>query len=88
MVSVVVSFIFVYEVVSAEAVLKIVGFGFQGCFRQNVTVVTIYSSLGEDALIHSLNEVGGKITAFLFFMSLFNHEHVGDLYYKNYTVYL
>ncbi|BBG99878.1 AMP-dependent synthetase and ligase family protein [Prunus dulcis] len=26
---------------------------FQGCFRQNVTVVTIYSSLGEDALIHS-----------------------------------
>ncbi|KAK9924321.1 hypothetical protein M0R45_032698 [Rubus argutus] len=29
---------------------------FQGCFRQNITVVTIYSSLGEDALIHSLNE--------------------------------
>lgn len=29
---------------------------FQGCFRQNVTVVTIYASLGEDALIHSLNE--------------------------------
>uniref|UniRef100_A0A2P2K4E5 AMP-dependent synthetase/ligase domain-containing protein n=1 Tax=Rhizophora mucronata TaxID=61149 RepID=A0A2P2K4E5_RHIMU len=29
---------------------------FQGCLRQNVTVVTIYSSLGEDALIHSLNE--------------------------------
>ncbi|XP_020231094.1 long chain acyl-CoA synthetase 8 [Cajanus cajan] len=28
----------------------------QGCFRQNVTVVTIYASLGEDALIHSLNE--------------------------------
>lgn len=29
---------------------------FQGCFRQNITIVTIYSSLGEDALIHSLNE--------------------------------
>ncbi|KAJ6830190.1 long chain acyl-CoA synthetase 9, chloroplastic [Iris pallida] len=28
----------------------------QGCFRQNVTVVTIYSSLGEEALCHSLNE--------------------------------
>ncbi|KAI4364118.1 hypothetical protein MLD38_020251 [Melastoma candidum] len=29
---------------------------FQGCFRQNITVVTIYASLGEDALIHSLTE--------------------------------
>lgn len=29
---------------------------FQGCFRQNITVVTIYASLGVDALIHSLNE--------------------------------
>lgn len=29
----------------------------QGCFRQSVTVVTIYASLGEDALVHSLNEV-------------------------------
>ncbi|KAK2647902.1 hypothetical protein Ddye_015391 [Dipteronia dyeriana] len=29
---------------------------FQGCFRQDVTVVTIYASLGEDALVHSLNE--------------------------------
>ncbi|KAK6919198.1 AMP-dependent synthetase/ligase [Dillenia turbinata] len=29
---------------------------FQGCFRQNITVVTIYASLGEDALIHSLGE--------------------------------
>ena len=29
----------------------------QGCFRRNVTVVTIYSSLGEEALCHSLNEV-------------------------------
>ncbi|KAM1059605.1 hypothetical protein TB1_023653 [Malus domestica] len=29
---------------------------FQGFFRQNITVVTIYASLGEDALIHSLNE--------------------------------
>ncbi|MED6106627.1 Long chain acyl-CoA synthetase 8 [Stylosanthes scabra] len=28
----------------------------QGCFRQNITVVTIYATLGEDALIHSLNE--------------------------------
>ncbi|KAF2291396.1 hypothetical protein GH714_023624 [Hevea brasiliensis] len=28
----------------------------QGCFRRNVTVVTIYASLGEDALCHSLNE--------------------------------
>lgn len=77
MVSVVVSFIFVYEVVSAQAVLKIVGFGFQGCFRHNITVVTIYSSLGEDALIHSLNEVGDKITAFPFFMSLFNPRTYG-----------
>ncbi|CAK9167191.1 unnamed protein product [Ilex paraguariensis] len=29
---------------------------FQGLFRQNITVVTIYASLGDDALIHSLNE--------------------------------
>ncbi|XP_010532962.1 PREDICTED: long chain acyl-CoA synthetase 8 [Tarenaya hassleriana] len=29
---------------------------FQGCFRQGVTVVTIYASLGEEALIYSLNE--------------------------------
>ncbi|KAJ9560812.1 hypothetical protein OSB04_005972 [Centaurea solstitialis] len=29
---------------------------FEGCFRQNITVVTIYASLGDDALIHSLNE--------------------------------
>ncbi|XP_057733322.1 long chain acyl-CoA synthetase 8 [Arachis stenosperma] len=28
----------------------------QGCFRQSITVVTIYATLGEDALIHSLNE--------------------------------
>uniref|UniRef100_A0A2N9E728 AMP-dependent synthetase/ligase domain-containing protein n=1 Tax=Fagus sylvatica TaxID=28930 RepID=A0A2N9E728_FAGSY len=28
----------------------------QGCFQQSLTVVTIYASLGEDALIHSLNE--------------------------------
>ncbi|EMS61973.1 Long chain acyl-CoA synthetase 9, chloroplastic [Triticum urartu] len=28
----------------------------QACFRQNITVVTIYSSLGEEALCHSLNE--------------------------------
>lgn len=28
----------------------------QGCFRRNTTVVTIYSSLGEEALCHSLNE--------------------------------
>ncbi|KAF9669652.1 hypothetical protein SADUNF_Sadunf14G0129500 [Salix dunnii] len=29
---------------------------FQGCFRQNITVVTIYASLGVDALTYSLNE--------------------------------
>ncbi|KAJ6319403.1 hypothetical protein OIU78_014926 [Salix suchowensis] len=29
---------------------------FQGCFRQNITVVTIYASLGVDALVYSLNE--------------------------------
>ncbi|MCO5592620.1 hypothetical protein L7F22_046623 [Adiantum nelumboides] len=28
----------------------------QGCFRHNFSVVTIYASLGEDALVHSLNE--------------------------------
>ncbi|KAK9167577.1 hypothetical protein Scep_002768 [Stephania cephalantha] len=28
----------------------------QGCFRRNITIVTIYSSLGEEALCHSLNE--------------------------------
>ncbi|CAL5417411.1 unnamed protein product [Camellia sinensis] len=28
----------------------------QGCFRRNVTVVTMYASLGEEALCHSLNE--------------------------------
>ncbi|XP_002532212.2 long chain acyl-CoA synthetase 8 [Ricinus communis] len=28
----------------------------QGCMRQNISVVTIYSSLGDDALVHSLNE--------------------------------
>ncbi|KAL6594344.1 hypothetical protein ACP70R_048537 [Stipagrostis hirtigluma subsp. patula] len=28
----------------------------QGSFRQSLTIVTIYSSLGEDALVHSLNE--------------------------------
>jgi hypothetical protein len=29
----------------------------KACFRQNITVVTIYASLGEEALCHSLNEV-------------------------------
>lgn len=29
----------------------------QACFRRNVTVVTMYASLGEEALCHSLNEV-------------------------------
>ena len=29
----------------------------QACFRCNITVVTIYASLGEEALCHSLNEV-------------------------------
>ncbi|KAF5741359.1 long chain acyl-CoA synthetase 8 [Tripterygium wilfordii] len=28
----------------------------QGFFRQSITIVTLYASLGEDALIHSLNE--------------------------------
>ncbi|CAM8938551.1 unnamed protein product [Rhodiola kirilowii] len=28
----------------------------QGCFRRSITVVTIYASLGEEALYHSLNE--------------------------------
>lgn len=28
----------------------------QGCFRRNITVVTIYASLGEEALCHSFNE--------------------------------
>ncbi|GFY96635.1 long chain acyl-CoA synthetase 9 [Actinidia rufa] len=28
----------------------------QGCFRRDITVVTIYASLGEEALCHSLNE--------------------------------
>ncbi|KAM0939926.1 putative long-chain-fatty-acid--CoA ligase [Dioscorea sansibarensis] len=28
----------------------------QGCFRRNITVVTIHASLGEEALSHSLNE--------------------------------
>lgn len=30
---------------------------YQGCFRRSVSVVTIYASLGEEALCHSLNEV-------------------------------
>ncbi|CAN6837659.1 unnamed protein product [Brassica oleracea] len=30
----------------------------KGCFRQNIIGVTIYASLGEDALIYSLNVVG------------------------------
>ncbi|CAK9169034.1 unnamed protein product [Ilex paraguariensis] len=29
----------------------------QACFRRNATVVTIYASLGEEALCHSLNEL-------------------------------
>jgi hypothetical protein len=29
----------------------------QACFRQNYQVVTVYASLGEEALVHSLNEV-------------------------------
>jgi long-chain acyl-CoA synthetase len=32
----------------------------QACFRRNLTVVTIYASLGEEALVHSLNEVTPK----------------------------
>lgn len=38
----------------------------QGCFRQNLTVVTIYASLGEEALIYSLNEVGVECGGFSF----------------------
>nr|VDD20022.1 unnamed protein product [Brassica rapa] len=33
----------------------------QGCFRRNVIVVTIYLSLGEEALCHSLNEVSSLL---------------------------
>lgn len=40
----------------AQQVLQL-NYRSQGCFRQNITVVTIYTSLGDDALIHSLNEV-------------------------------
>ncbi|XAR68245.1 Long-chain-fatty-acid--CoA ligase [Bertholletia excelsa] len=29
---------------------------FQGCFRQNISIVIIYASLDEDALVHALNE--------------------------------
>ncbi|CAG7911480.1 unnamed protein product [Brassica rapa] len=36
----------------------------QGCFRRNVIVVTIYLSLGEEALCHSLNEL-----SYLFYIS-------------------
>uniref|UniRef100_A0A0D3BY88 AMP-dependent synthetase/ligase domain-containing protein n=2 Tax=Brassica TaxID=3705 RepID=A0A0D3BY88_BRAOL len=35
---------------------------FQGCFRQNIIGVTIYASLGEDALIYSLNVVGVDVS--------------------------
>ena len=51
------SYVLLIEFLDAPAILKPVGFVFQGCFRQDVTVVTIYASLGEDALVHSLNEV-------------------------------
>ncbi|CAN7109375.1 unnamed protein product, partial [Brassica rapa subsp. narinosa] len=33
-----------------------------GCFRQNIIGVTIYASLGEDALIYSLNVVGVDVS--------------------------
>ncbi|CAN6479748.1 unnamed protein product [Victoria cruziana] len=36
--------------------VQIISFFYQGCFRQSITVVTIYASLGEEALVHSLNE--------------------------------
>ncbi|MCO5569028.1 hypothetical protein L7F22_022734 [Adiantum nelumboides] len=32
----------------------------QGCFRLNLPLVTVYASLGEDALVHSLNETEVK----------------------------
>lgn len=40
---------------------------YQGCFRRNVTVVTIYASLGEEALCHSLNEVLSLSLSFFYF---------------------
>lgn len=51
---------------------------FQGCFRQNITVVTIYASLGDDAVIHSLNEVNivnkwiakGKTLSFIYLSNI------------------
>ncbi|XP_014282035.1 long-chain-fatty-acid--CoA ligase 4 isoform X3 [Halyomorpha halys] len=33
----------------------------QGCFKQNFPIVTIYSTLGEDAIAHGINETEGKI---------------------------
>lgn len=29
-----------------------------GCFKQNLTVVTIYATLGDDAIAHGINETG------------------------------
>lgn len=46
-----------------QSILNVVFVGVQGCFRQSITVVTIYASLGVDALIHSLNEVWDSLRA-------------------------
>nr|CAD7452760.1 unnamed protein product [Timema tahoe] len=32
-----------------------------GCFKQNIPLVTIYATLGEDAIIHGINETEGTI---------------------------
>ena len=32
----------------------------QGAFQHGIVVVTVYASLGEDALLFSLNQVGGE----------------------------
>jgi long-chain acyl-CoA synthetase len=46
-----------FELLSFHSFLLYLSFLLQGCFRRNVTVVTMYASLGEEAVCHSLNEV-------------------------------
>jgi long-chain acyl-CoA synthetase len=49
----------------------------QACFRYNITVVTVYASLGDDALISAINET--KITAMLISESNLNKfEHIAE----------
>ncbi|CAN6851546.1 unnamed protein product [Brassica oleracea] len=50
----------------------------QGCFRRNVTVVTIYSSLGEEALCHSLNEVS-FFASLLYMLIVFTATHKQEI---------